>query len=316
MKSTRNTLLVVDDKLTNIELVKTILEAEGYLVVTATDGAEAWELLEQGDYDFQAILLDRKMPNMNGMEVLAKIKAHHTLQTLPIIMLTAASGTEEIREGIEAGAYYYMTKPFKKNILLAIVRSAIKEYSTYCSLQEALQQSARTWTYLQSGTFHFRDPPEARDLATLLANGCPDPQKVVLGLVELLVNAVEHGNLQISYDEKTQLNERDELDEEIARRLSSPDNAGKYVVVVFERLAEAIQITITDQGKGFDWQSYLDIDAKRVFDSHGRGIAMARMMSFDRLEYRGLGNQVICTIAVPEEINIGQSFASRLPASV
>ena len=316
MTCARNALLVVDDKPMNVELLKTLLDAEGYLVVTATDGVEAWAVLERGEYDFQAVLLDRMMPNMNGMEVLAKIKVHPTFQTLPIIMITAASETEEIREGIEAGAYYYMTKPFKKNILLAIVRSAVKEYSTYCSLQDELRQSARSWTYLQSGTFRFRDVSEARDLATLLANGCPNPQKVILGLVELLVNAVEHGNLQITYDEKTQLNEQNELENEIANRLSSPDHVGKYVMVDFERSAETIQITITDQGEGFDWQSYWNLDTNRAFDSHGRGIAMARMMSFDCLEYRGAGNQVICTIAVPEPIQFKHSFASTIPASV
>ena len=315
MTPSHDALLVVDDRPMNVELLRTLLESEGYQVVTATDGVEAWAVLERGEYDIQAILLDRIMPNMNGMEVLTKIKAHPTLQTLPIIMITAAAETEEIREGIEAGAYYYMTKPFKKNILLAVVRSAVKEYVTYCSLQEELRQSTRTWTYLQSGTFRFRDLPEARELGTLLANGCPNPQKVVLGLVELLVNAVEHGNLEISYEEKTQLNERNEMDEEIARRLSSPDNVGKSVLVKFERSAEAIQITITDQGQGFDWQSFLDLDTTRAFDSHGRGIAMARMMSFDDLEYRGAGNQVICTIAVPEKIHFEPSLASTLPAS-
>ena len=316
MTNSHNALLVVDDKPMNVELLGTLLESEGYQVVTATDGVEAWKVLEGEEHHFQAVLLDRKMPNMNGMEVLAKIKAHPTFQTLPIIMVTDAADTEDIREGIEAGAYYYMTKPFKKNILLAIVRSAVKEYSTYCSLQDELRQSARAWTYLQSGTFRFRDLPEARDLATLLANGCPNPQKVILGLVELLVNAVEHGNLQITYEEKTQLNERDELDEEIARRLSSPGNVSKYVVVVFERLAETIQITITDQGQGFDWKNYLNFDANRAFDSHGRGVAMAQMFSFDRLEYLGAGNQVRCTIAVPEQVHFEQSFASTLPASV
>ena len=316
MTNSHNTLLVVDDKPMNVELLQTLLEADGYLVVTATDGVEACTILEQGQYDFQAILLDRMMPNMNGMEVLGKIKAHPTLQILPIIMITAASEAEEIREGIEAGAYYYMTKPFKKNILLAIVRSAVNEYVTRCSLQEELRQSARTWRYLQSGTFCFRDVPEARDLATLLANGCPDPQKVILGLLELLVNAVEHGNLQITYEEKTRLNEQNELEREIAHRLSLPDHSSKYVVVDFERSAESIQITITDQGQGFDWRSYLDLDADRAFDSHGRGIAMARMMSFDSLEYQGTGNRVICTIAVPGQVPSDLAIASTLPATV
>ena len=85
MTGARNALLVVDDKPMNVELLNTLPDAEGYHVVTATDGVEAWAVLERGEYDFQAVLLDRMMPNMNGMEVLAKIKAHPTFPTLPII---------------------------------------------------------------------------------------------------------------------------------------------------------------------------------------------------------------------------------------
>jgi anti-sigma regulatory factor (Ser/Thr protein kinase) len=73
------------------------------------------------------------------------------------------------------------------------------------------------------------------------------------------------------------------------------------VEVTFIRREEAIDITVTDQGPGFDWQAYLTLDESRAFDSHGRGIAMARMLSFDKLEYRGCGNQVVCTInTVPQ----------------
>ena len=77
--------------------------------------------------------------------------------------------------------------------------------------------------------------------------------------------------------------------------------AEKYAEVTFVRIPKAIEITITDQGNGFDWQRYVNFEKDRVFDSHGRGIAMAGMLSFDNLQYRGIGNQVVCTIAVPEE---------------
>jgi hypothetical protein len=58
-------------------------------------------------------------------------------------------------------------------------------------------------------------------------------------------------------------------------------------------------MTIQDEGDGFDWQKYLDFDPERAFDPHGRGIAMARMMSFDALEYQGKGNTVVLKIARP-----------------
>ena len=114
-------------------------------------------------------------------------------------------------------------------------------------------------------------------------------------------NAVEHGNLQISYDEKTELQETEEWETEITRRLSLPDFAHKQATIRLHRSAEAIEFIITDQGLGFDWKRYLDMSPDLAFASHGRGIALARALSFDTLEYRGVGNEVVCTVKVPED---------------
>ena len=140
------------------------------------------------------------MPNMDGMQVLGKVKSHPNLKALPVVMLTAATAPDEVREGIDAGAYYYLAKPAKRATLLTILRAAIRDYTSYRTLQERVLQYARSWRYLQSGTFHFRDLDEAQELGGILANGCPDAPKVVTGLVELLINAVEHGNLQTTYE--------------------------------------------------------------------------------------------------------------------
>jgi CheY-like chemotaxis protein/anti-sigma regulatory factor (Ser/Thr protein kinase) len=296
MASQGQTVLAVDDKQTNLEILDGMLKSAGYSVVTATDGVKAWNILEQRGGDFKAILLDRIMPNMNGLEVLEKIKSHPYLQSIPVIMQTSAGAAHEVLEGIEAGAYYYLTKPYKKKILLGIVQAALRDFANHQSLQEELRKNARTWSFLDSGIFRFRTLAEARELATLLANGCPDPGRAVFGLVEVLVNAVEHGNLQISYKEKSQLDENGQLDAEIERRQSLPEFAIKFVEVAFVRQKESVQITVTDQGLGFDWQSYLTLDENRAFDSHGRGIALAKRLSFDAIEYRGMGNQVVCTI--------------------
>ena len=289
-------VLAVDDKQTNLAVLEAMLQSEGYGVVTALDGVQAWDLLQNPDSKFQAILLDRIMPQMNGLEVLNKMKAHPRLKSIPVIMQTSADASHEVLEGINAGAYYYLTKPYQKKVLLGVVQAAVKDFQTHQSLQEQVRNNARTWSFLESGMFRFRTLAEARELAPLLANGCPEPERTVFGLGELLVNAVEHGNLQISYEEKSQLEGEGQLDDEIERRLTLPEHAHKYVEVMFVRREGFVEITVTDQGHGFDWQSYISLDEQRAFDSHGRGIAMARMMSFDKLEYQGNGNQVLCSI--------------------
>ena len=87
------TVLAVDDKQTNLEVLAAILKSANYQVVTAMDGEEAWEVLQRGDHTIQAVLLDRIMPKMNGLEVLEKIKAHPVLQSIPVIMQTSADAT-------------------------------------------------------------------------------------------------------------------------------------------------------------------------------------------------------------------------------
>jgi hypothetical protein len=71
------------------------------------------------------------------------------------------------------------------------------------------------------------------------------------------------------------------------------------VNVTLEKVANASRVTITDQGNGFDWQAYVEFSPERVFDLHGRGIAMSKVISFDSLEYLGKGNSVVTTVLRP-----------------
>jgi len=301
MDSNQPSLLLVDDDPVNLEILVEHLEEAGYHTVTASHGEEACDILQLGTIPFQAVLLDRMMPGMDGMAVLAKMKSHGSLKILPVIMQTAASSSEEIREGIEAGVFYYLTKPFSKEVVLAIVQAAVRDFTKYQSIQSELSEQTKIFHCLDSAQFHFQTLDEARTLALLLAQACPEPDRAAMGLTDLLVNAVEHGNLHITYDEKTRLQDTEEWENEIARRLSLPEFAHKQATVRFHRNAERIELTITDQGPGFDWKRYLEMSPDLGFASHGRGIAMSRALSFDMMEYRGVGNEVVCTINVSKD---------------
>ena len=133
---------------------------------------------------------------------------------------------------------------------------------------------------------------EARDLATLLSNICPDPQRVVVGMSELLINAVEHGNLGITYNEKGVLKEQGTWLDEVEKRLGMPEYSNRKVTVKMHKNNQKIDFTICDEGEGFEYCDFLEMDPDRAFDNHGRGIAMSRLLSFDELEYLGKGNEV------------------------
>jgi CheY-like chemotaxis protein/anti-sigma regulatory factor (Ser/Thr protein kinase) len=296
MSETNPCILIVDDEPFNVDILLEYLEDTGYAIESADDGQTAWELLQADPRRYDVVILDRMMPRMNGMEVLARIKSHPVLQSIPVILQTAMAAKDEILEGLQAGAYYYLTKPFDEDMLISVLGTAVDDRQRYKRALEGSNVASRTFGLMREGAFGFRDLMSARDVATVLANACPNPQRVVIGLTELLINAVEHGNLGISYEEKTVLREEDRWESEVELRLSDPAYADREVEVRYCREPDRIRVVIRDQGSGFDWQKYVDIDPARAFDTHGRGIAMSRMISFDSLEYRGCGNEVEVTV--------------------
>ncbi len=296
MSSSKPRILIVDDEDLNIEIIRFNLENEDYLLEEAHDGVEAWARLESDPEGYTAVLLDRMMPRMDGMAVLERMKAHPQLRSTPVILQTAMAAKEEVIKGIQAGAYYYLTKPYEGAMLASVVRTAVRDSEQRRQLREALRESTRTLALMQSGTFSYRTLAEARALAALLANACPRPDTVILGLSELMINAVEHGNLGIAYEEKGSLNDSGLWESEVERRLAMDTFCNRRVRVEYLRSSTEIRFTITDQGDGFDWRRYLTLSPDRALDNHGRGIAIAGMVSFSQLEFRGRGNEVVASI--------------------
>lgn len=115
------TVLVVDDEADILEILQLTLEAAGYRVLTARDGAEALRAVEDEIPD--AMLLDVGMPNVDGWEVLERIKSSRAeaLAHVPVVMLTAWSSAEDrVRGGIE-GAVHYLGKPFDPGEVIAVL---------------------------------------------------------------------------------------------------------------------------------------------------------------------------------------------------
>ncbi|MCZ6803334.1 MAG: response regulator [Proteobacteria bacterium] len=236
------------------------------------------------------------MPGMDGMEVLARIKSDDKLKSLPVIIQSAKSAAEDILEGMKAGAYYYLAKPFLEDDLRSVVNTALRDRCQQKLLLSTMDSTSRTLGLLQQGTFKFKTRDNGRDLSALIANALGSNENLVMGLPELMINAVEHGNLAITYEEKSRLQAAGTWREEVERRLKQEHFATRCVEVTYSRGPDITKITISDEGEGFDWQRYLDFDPTRISDSHGRGIAIAKNLCFDSLEYVGCGNSVSVTV--------------------
>ena len=288
-------LLVVDDEPVNLEIIGEYLEGEPYELAFARDGEEAWKILESAPSAFDCVLLDRMMPALDGIEVLKRIKADERMRLLPVVLQTAAAAPEQIAEGVRLGAYYYLSKPYERDVLVSIVRAALDSRREHIELLDHVKDKHGALLLLAEASFELATLHEARLLAVALASQCKNTSAVSLGLTELLVNAVEHGNLGVGYALKSRLLAEDSWATEIERRLALPENAARRVRVRFERRTSHVAITITDCGPGFDWKEYLQLNVKRAFDTHGRGIALARQLAFTSLEYSGCGNTVTVT---------------------
>ncbi len=114
-------ILIVDDEKNYLRVLSAVLEEEGYEILTALGGQEALEIQKTSDLDL--ILTDMKMPGMDGIELLERIKARD--QDLPVIMMTAHGTVDKAVEAMQKGAYSYILKPFDNERLTIYVKKAV-----------------------------------------------------------------------------------------------------------------------------------------------------------------------------------------------
>jgi len=146
-------LLVVDDEPINLEIIEEYLEGSGFSADFCASGESAWQALDQNPRRYDAVLLDRMMPGLDGMALLRRIKPDPRFNTLPVIMQTAACSPQQIREGLEAGAYYYLTKPYEREGLLAIIRAALQEARERTAMRQLESERWRGLQFLQEARF-------------------------------------------------------------------------------------------------------------------------------------------------------------------
>ena len=132
-------VLVAEDEVVSRRLLESALPRWGYDVVTATDGEEAWALLQ--DADAPAIMvLDWLMPRLDGVEICRRIRAHPRLSSVYIILLTSRAAVEDMVQGLEAGANDYITKPFDAAELRARMQVGVRVVNLQTTLAERVRE--------------------------------------------------------------------------------------------------------------------------------------------------------------------------------
>jgi len=113
--------MIVEDEECLLKLASIILTSRGYEVIGAADGLQALNILESDTINL--VLLDVMLPGIDGFEVCKRIKQQRDFADLPVVMLTAKTNKEDLARGDEAGASWYITKPFKSaNVIETVER--------------------------------------------------------------------------------------------------------------------------------------------------------------------------------------------------
>jgi response regulator RpfG family c-di-GMP phosphodiesterase len=283
--------------------LKQALGNQPYHLVFANNLHQAKTLIMQAPATyFSAYLLNDSLSDSRPsaepcFEALELFKNLSKPESVPIILQTNLSPSNyKIQHGLATGAFFYLVKPYTKQQLISVLQTAVNGFGHLQEIKLRLADFNAAKTLLHTGEFQFKTPDEAKSLATSLALLTPNPKRCGVGLFELFINAIEHGNLGINYRDKTQLIKQNKLQQVIEERLQNPQHRDKVIRVVFTRLAKQLEFKVHDCGQGFDPSPFMDFSAERITDQHGRGILIARKLSFDSLHFEDGGRTAVARI--------------------
>jgi two-component system response regulator PilR (NtrC family) len=170
----RNTsILIIDDEEIMREILETLLSREGYSVRVASSGAEGLELARSVPFD--AAIVDVMMPGMDGMAVLGELKKLD--DDLPVIMITAFASVENAIAAMKRGALDYITKPFKNDEVLVVIRNAVERRQLIAE-NTALKQNLQAQTHNFAGL--IGRSPKMKQVFDLIIQAAPSRSTILV----------------------------------------------------------------------------------------------------------------------------------------
>jgi CheY-like chemotaxis protein len=283
-------VLVVEDSTTQSAAIRFLLEDAGFEVRTAADGLEALDLLAKARPD--VVATDLEMPRMNGLQLVEAIRRDHP--AVPVVLITA-HGSEEIAAlALRKGAASYVPKVYLEDDLVPTLEGILAVTRSNLHRQRALE----CLTFSESCFVLDNDTslvtPLLGHLDELLSRltlwDATDRMRVGVALHETLLNAIYHGNLEVSSDLRQQGEEAYHAQIE-ERRCQTPYRTRR--VHVRARLSpEEVVYVVRDGGRGFDPGSLPDpTDPANLERVGGRGLLLIRTF-MDAVTHNGSGNEI------------------------
>lgn len=285
-------LLIDDEPLVRDELGG-LLRDENYEVSTAGDGEEGLALFRTSQPDM--VITDVRMPRRDGLSVAVTIRREDP--TVPVTVITGHGSEAMAIEALRAGVTDFIKKPVRLDDLIAALARMEAARCPPATERDELPGSVelreQAWSYDVSN-----DPSAIPRFVDHLLRRCAagldrtDVLELSLALRELILNAVEHGNLGLTYEEKTHALESGTMERLLRERAGQAQLAGRRVTVTARRQERRLIVHVADEGEGFDWRALPDpTDVPNLLSTHGRGILLARL-SVDTLTFNERGNAV------------------------
>lgn len=263
-KSHKPKILLVDDEWTLVELLSRYLAEKGYEVTSASNGGDAWDFFQRQPFDL--VLSDLRMPGLDGLQLLNAIKQADP--RIPVVLISGFGDVETVVKALKSGAENFLAKPLDleelekvlgQSLALACVRPGGSQ------IKGAIEQITKIET--RSLSDNISDIVYQISLSAVAVGFSQYDlgNNLKMALVEAMTNAMEHGNQW---------------------------EASKIVRVSAKLSPHTLQVTIEDQGAGFDHQNLTDPTLQEnLLSERGRGIFLLRAI-MDEVRFNEQGNAV------------------------
>ncbi len=285
-----STVIAFANEYSNLEILTNGLESKNYIIECVSSPYHWEDCLRADESEPAAFIIDTTSGEKSLKEQLASIDQKYMDAEIPVVAVVDENDNVYEEALNSLGVSKLFEYQLGQRALRFMLSMELEEYRRYRRLSEELQKRSSAIGKIVEGVFRFKTRKEAQNLATMLSHTCDNPMAIAIGLAELFINGVEHGCLDIGHDEKGKLIDEGLLDNEIQKRRNQAGYADKSVLVKFSRRDTKLEFEITDEGNGFEHQSYL-LNENGHTKKHGRGILMAKSC-FEELEYLGCGNKV------------------------
>lgn len=283
-------ILVIDDEKSIRDMLRAGLTQYGYNFYDAADGNSGIDVYKRTRPDI--VLTDVKMPEMSGLELTRTLKGIE--YDTDIVIMTGYGSEELVIEALRSGATNYIKKPISFNELFNILdgiilsrerrrkSEVIKDVVVFEKKKLVIDNDiSRIWGVINQILFNV--PTEVSDAIL---------EGIRLGLYEVILNAIEHGNLGISYEEKSEAIQENTYLSLLESRSLQADRRQKRVFIDCTVGHIELSVEIRDQGEGFDFHEFAGPESSNeILRAHGRGIFLASLY-FDKLVYEEPGHTV------------------------